>query len=184
MNPLSNDVRTECLFLARKTLHAHVRRQQAGDAYRPAHPELELPCGAFVTLKRGGELRGCIGYVEAVKPLWETIADCTVSAASHDPRFPPVAPDELAAIIIEISVLSPMRDVADPADIAVGRDGLLISTGFRRGLLLPQVATEYGWDREEFLRHTCRKAGLPDDAWRKGARIQAFTADVFGESEA
>jgi AmmeMemoRadiSam system protein A len=183
VNPLSSDARRECLYLARKTLHAHVRGQQAVAAYRPANPELERSSGAFVTLKRRGELRGCIGYIEAHKPLWETVADCTVAAASDDPRFPSVAPAELAEIHIEVSVLSPLRDVADTAEIEVGRDGLLVSTGFRRGLLLPQVATEYGWTREQFLAHTCRKAGLPDDAWRKGARIQAFFADVFGEAE-
>lgn len=136
-----------------------------------------------MTLKRRGQLRGCIGYIEAVKPLWKTLEDCTGSAAKNDYRFNPVEPEELPDIHIEISVLTPLQVIEDVSVIEVGRHGILISKGMSRGLLLPQVAVEYGWDREQFLRHTCRKAGLPEDSWKKGARIEIFSADVFGEEE-
>ncbi len=146
-------------------------------------PELLELRGAFVTLKRKGQLRGCIGYIEAVKPLWQTIVDCTGSSARNDYRFPPVEPEELPEIHIEISVLTPRETIDDVSAIEVGRHGILLTKGVCRGLLLPQVAVEYGWDREQFLRHTCRKAGLPEDSWKKGARIEIFSADVFGEEE-
>lgn len=183
MSPLPTEARNECLYLARKALHEFLRRQQEPRLYQPVHPVLREPRGAFVTLKRHGELRGCIGYVEAIKPLWETIEDCAISAASRDPRFEPVAAEELADLDIEISVLSPLEDLPDPAGVEVGRHGILIEKGYHRGLLLPQVATEYGWNREQFLAHTCLKAGLPMDAWRHGAKIKVFSADVFGEEE-
>lgn len=183
MSHLPAEARNECLYLARKTLHALLRRQAEAPPYEPVHPILREPRGAFVTLKHRGELRGCIGYVEAIKPLAETIEDCTVSAASRDPRFPPVDPAELPGISIEISVLSPLEELSDPEKVEVGRHGLMIQKGYHRGLLLPQVATEYGWNREQFLAHTCLKAGLPMDAWRRGATLHVFTADVFGEEE-
>jgi AmmeMemoRadiSam system protein A len=183
MSYLTVAARKECLFLARKTLHEFVRGQTAAPEYQPARDELLEPCGAFVTLKKEGQLRGCIGYIEAVKPLWETIVDCTISSASRDPRFAPVAADELAGIQMEISVLSPLREIDDFEEIQVGTHGLLITKGMYRGLLLPQVATEYGWDRRQFLEHTCHKAGLPSHAWREGARISIFSADVFSEED-
>ena len=181
MKNLTTTAQQECLFLARKTLHERVRGQREGTAYTPVQPELLEPRGAFVTLRRDGELRGCIGYIEAVRPLWETIETCTESAALRDFRFPPVRPEELPSLHIEISVLSPLETVDDPERILVGQHGIVMSAGGRRGLLLPQVATEYGWDREQFLQHTCRKAGLPADAWKQGAKIEIFSADVFGE---
>jgi AmmeMemoRadiSam system protein A len=144
-------------------------------------PALQAPGAAFVTLTRRGELRGCIGYVEAIKPLAEAVAHCAVSAATTDPRFLPLTPEELPDLRIEISVLSPLCRIAQPSQIRVGDHGLCISQGSRRGLLLPQVATEFGWDRESFLRQTCIKAGLPGDAWRRGAEIQVFTVDRFTE---
>ena len=183
MNRLPTEARNECLYLARRTLTALLRRQQEAPAYLPVHPILSESRGAFVTLEHHHELRGCIGYIEAIKPLWETIEDCAISAASRDPRFPPVTAAELADIDIEISVLSPLEDLPDPAGVEVGRHGILIEKGYHRGLLLPQVATEYGWNREQFLAHTCLKAGLPMDAWRHGAKIRVFSADVFGEEE-
>jgi AmmeMemoRadiSam system protein A len=133
-----------------------------------------------VTLRKGKRLRGCIGYVEALKPLYSTVRECAVAAALQDPRFDPLSPEELPGLRIEISVLSPLEDI-QPEQVAVGRHGLLISQGLRRGLLLPQVPLEWNWDREHFLEETCMKAGLPPDAWREGARIQAFTAQVFEE---
>ncbi|MBN2430375.1 MAG: AmmeMemoRadiSam system protein A [Acidobacteria bacterium] len=183
MKHLTDTARQECLFLARKTLHEFVRRQQAAPRYEPVSAELTEPRGAFVTLKKEDHLRGCIGYIEAVKPLWETIGECTVSSASRDPRFPPVTADELPGIHIEISVLSPLQTIGHVEEIVVGEHGLLIRKGFHRGLLLPQVATEYGWNRREFLEHTCQKAGLPADAWQSGAEIRIFAADVFAEED-
>jgi hypothetical protein len=145
---------------------------------------LDTECGAFVTLTRRGELRGCIGYVRAVKPLRQTIAEMAVQAALHDPRFQAVTARELPDLDIEISVLSPLEEVKDVSTIEVGRHGLVIQEGARSGLLLPQVASEYGWDRETFLDHTCLKAGLPAGSWkRKGVVILAFTAEVFGEKD-
>jgi AmmeMemoRadiSam system protein A len=136
--------------------------------------------GAFVTLTRAGQLRGCIGYPEPHYPLQDTIIRSAVSAALHDPRFPPVTPTELPDINIEISVLSPLSP-ATPEAVEVGRHGLVIEKGHARGLLLPQVPVEWGWSRDEFLAHLCRKAGLPTDAWQWGASLFTFTAEVFSE---
>ena len=146
--------------------------------------ELQRPSGAFVTLnERSGELRGCIGSIEAVQPLAQAVASSAVSAAVRDPRFEPVRKEELPDLHIEISVMSPIVPVGDISEIEVGRDGLIIRRGNRAGLLLPQVATEYGWDRDTFLRQTCVKAGLPPDCWRSpDCRIEKFSAEVFGES--
>jgi AmmeMemoRadiSam system protein A len=147
-----------------------------------ATPALGTPCGAFVTLKIQGRLRGCIGHITATAPLIETVRDVALSSAFDDPRFPPLARDELERVRIEVSVLSPFRRTRDPAEIRVGTHGILVRRGGRSGLLLPQVATEQGWEREEFLVHTCRKAGLPDDAWRDpDTTIEIFSAVVFGE---
>ncbi len=169
------------LSVARLALEESVRNRRL--------PELESPggalaekCGAFVTLHKSGSLRGCIGYIEAAKPLFQTVGECAMAAALRDPRFEPVAPHELPHLQLEVSVLSPMEEIR-PEQVEVGRHGLLISRGLQRGLLLPQVPTEFGWDREEFLAETCLKAGLPPDAWKHGAKIQAFTAQVFAEPE-
>src|SRR6188768_1014104 len=124
--------------------------------------------GAFVTLKRDGQLRGCIGTLECRRPLAEEVARVAVSAAREDPRFDPLRPAELDDLDVEVSVLGPLEaiDPLDPAAIEIGRHGLVVEQGHRRGLLLPQVATEWGWDRLEFLAHTCAKAGLPADCWQ------------------
>ena len=137
--------------------------------------------GAFVTLKIDGVLRGCIGHVIGVAPLWRAVRDNAVAAAFDDPRFPPLTADELERSHIEISVLTPLcRSSAE--EVVVGRHGILIERGAARGLLLPQVATEYGWDRETFLDHTCRKAGLEPGSWRRPeTTISTFSAEVFGE---
>jgi len=136
--------------------------------------------GAFVSLHKQGLLRGCIGYVHALHPLYRTVMEAAAAAALHDPRFPPVRPAELPDVHLEISVLSPFRTVR-AEEIQVGAHGLLIAQERKQGLLLPQVAVEHQWDRERFLEETCRKAGLAPDAWRRGATIEAFTAEVFGE---
>jgi uncharacterized protein len=138
--------------------------------------------GAFVTLKRQGRLRGCIGTLECRRPLVEEIARVAVSAARKDPRFDPLGPAELDDLDVEVSVLGPLEEIdpRDPAGFEIGRHGLVVEHGHRSGLLLPQVATEWGWDRDQFLSQTCVKAGLPPDSWSRGARVYRFTADVFG----
>lgn len=136
--------------------------------------------GAFVTLYKKGMLRGCIGSLESDKPLYQTVSDMAKAAAFRDPRFMPVTSDELPYIDLEISVLTPLEEISSPEEIIVGVHGLLISKGARSGLLLPQVASERGWDRITFLEETCRKAGLPKDAWKeRDAHIYVFSADVF-----
>jgi AmmeMemoRadiSam system protein A len=139
--------------------------------------------GAFVTLKKHGQLRGCIGTLECRRTLAEEIARVAVSAAREDPRFEPVRASELDDLDIEVSVLGPLEEIdpRDPDAIVIGRDGLVVEQGKRRGLLLPQVAPEWGWNRDEFLAHTCRKAGLPPDAWKNGAKVYRFVAEVFGD---
>ncbi len=141
---------------------------------------LDQPFGAFVTLKKNDQLRGCIGRLDAAAPLRETIARMAQAAAFEDPRFPPVSLEEFDALDIEISILSPIEPCPDTELIEIGRHGLVIRSGGRSGLLLPQVPVEWGWDRQEFLQHTCRKAGLPPDAWRKqGTQLLWFEAEVF-----
>jgi AmmeMemoRadiSam system protein A len=137
----------------------------------------------FVTLRAGNELRGCIGILEPARPLAEAVAQCAAAAATEDPRFPPLSRDELGRVSIEISALAAPVPVSDPGQVVLGRHGLLVSRGRRRGVLLPQVPVEQGWDLATFLRETCLKAGLPPDAWRSGARLEAFGAEVFGEEE-
>src|SRR5215813_9866085 len=149
----------------------------------PIDNELLEKHAVFVTLARGGHLRGCIGYVAPLFPLYEAVINCSVSAATDDPRFQPLTLEELEQIEIEISILSPMTPVKEIAQIEIGTHGLLISHKGRRGLLLPQVPVEHGWDRQRFLSETCRKAGLPLDTWEKGALIEFFTATVFGEKD-
>lgn len=141
---------------------------------------LEEKSGAFVTIKNRGSLRGCIGYVRGYQPLYETVRQMAIHAAFNDPRFLPVAKDEWADCDFEISVLTPMKKIERVDEIEVGVHGLYMEKGVHSGLLLPQVAAEYGWDRAQFLEHTCEKAGLPKDAWKsKDIDIYIFSADVF-----
>lgn len=179
---LDPNQRRQLLTIARDSITAvfEGRRPEIDlDRYDPA---LREPSGAFVTLEKGGELRGCIGSIHAAAPLAQAVSSSAINAAFRDPRFLPLGADELPEIEIEISVMSPIVPVHDIEEIVVGRDGLIITQGNHAGLLLPQVATEYGWDRETFLRQTCHKAGLPLDAWRSpGCRIEKFSAEVFGE---
>jgi AmmeMemoRadiSam system protein A len=144
---------------------------------------LRQPAGVFVTLRtKDNELRGCIGSIRAAEPLYKAIVTSAISAAFRDPRFEPLRPGELERLDLEISVMGPIEPVTDFEAIVVGRDGLIISRGRYAGLLLPQVATEYGWDRETFLDQTCLKAGLPRGAWRAAdCRVEKFSAIVFGE---
>jgi len=170
------------LQVAREAIGARLARRPA--VFPRVPPSLEEMRGAFVTLKAHGELRGCIGHISACRPLVETVKDAAVSSAFNDPRFPPLTPSEWPDVKIEISVLSAFEPVADPSGIAVGVHGIMVRCGYRSGLLLPQVATEQGWDRETFLSHACRKAGLPPDAWRgPETQIETFTATVFHEPQ-
>ena len=146
----------------------------------PPSDHLAQPRGAFTTLHLFGELRGCIGYVLPVGSLYQTVAETAHAAAFDDPRFQPVTEDEAPDLHIEISVLSVPQPIK-PEEVEVGKHGLIVTSGLRRGLLLPQVPTEWEWDRETFLAQTCIKAGLASDAWKAGAFLQAFTAEVFGE---
>lgn len=144
-------------------------------------PHLSEPRGAFTTLYLRGSLRGCVGYIAAMSPLYRTVAETARGAAFDDTRFNAVRPEELPELRVSLSILSPLTPIA-PEDVSVGKHGLVISGSGHRGLLLPQVPVEHGWDRLTFLEQTCRKAGLPRDAWQNGARIEAFTAEVFGEA--
>jgi AmmeMemoRadiSam system protein A len=178
---VNDSAKNQLLLLARQTLDCYLTTEQI-PGYRTEHPELLSRQGAFVTLHKGVELRGCIGHLTPRDPLFLTVQQCAVSAAREDSRFLPVKSEELPDISIEISVLAPLQGIRDPLQVKVGEHGLMISRGQRRGLLLPQVATENRWDRGTFLAQACRKAGLPEFAWRDPAtRIEVFTAYVFSE---
>ena len=174
----SPEERKLLLELAHRSIEARLRGE--GPDVTPPNAHLAERRGAFTTLHLDGKLRGCIGYVFPVATLYQTVAETAAAAAFEDPRFYPVGPEEATRLKIEISVLSPLKPiVAD--DVEIGRHGLVVSYMGRRGLLLPQVPTEMGWDRETFLEQTCIKAGVPFDAWKTGAKLEGFTAEVFGE---
>ena len=178
---LSADERRDLLRLARWAIAAATHA--AGPAPAPSASGDSSLAGAFVSITIGGQLRGCIGYPEGNRPLANVVEQCAASAAISDPRFPAVRSDEYERLHVEISVLGPIEAVGDISEIEIGRHGLIAELGHRRGLLLPQVAVEWGWAREEFLSHTCLKAGLARDAWREGARLYKFEAEVFGEEQ-
>jgi len=169
------------LELARASIETHLK----GETPRLPQdlpPFLGEPRGVFVSLHRQGRLRGCIGYLEAVKPLGQAIQEMAVAAAFNDPRFRPLQAHELKDLEVEISILTPMVQTKKVEEIQVGTHGLYIERGFSRGLLLPQVAVQSGWDRNTFLEQTCRKAGLPPDAWKdQAAKIYTFTAEIICE---
>ena len=169
------------LQVARDSIAARLTGKAAAPV-KTAAPVMQERRGAFVSLHRQGQLRGCIGYIDAVKPLLQTVQEMAPAAAFHDPRFRPLQADELADLEIEISVLTPMKLIKSTDEIEVGKHGILISRGINQGVLLPQVATECGWDREAFLKFTCSKAALPDDAWQDAqTKIEIFSAQVFSE---
>lgn len=178
--PLTAEEERTCLKLARQALERYF---ETGRHLRSPVKSgtLKEKRGAFVTLTVGGELRGCIGYPLPVKPLDETIIEMAVAAATQDTRFEPLSPDELKTLKIEISVLGLPEPVGDPTEVQVGCHGIIVSKGFSKGLLLPQVPVEHGWDRETYLCHGCLKAGLPPEEWKKGAKLEVFTAQVFSE---
>jgi AmmeMemoRadiSam system protein A len=177
----SSSDRRYLLQIAREAIAAHVNGSPAPRV--KASGDLGRPAAAFVTIHEGGELRGCIGHLQPDQPLAMVVAQCAVAACSSDPRFPPVTPPELAEVEIELSILGALEPLSTIDEIDIGRHGLLVEDGSRRGLLLPQVATEWQWDRKTFVEQTCHKAGLPRDAWQHGAKISRFEAEVFGEKD-
>ena len=172
--------RKELLELARATIIAAVSGQPLPTPAKPGKGLL-TEAGCFVTIKQQGQLRGCIGSFTAERPLWQTVQQMAISAATKDPRFYPMKPADLQNFTLEISVLSPLQQIESVEQIKVGVHGLYLIKGPYHGVLLPQVATEYGWDRETFLRQTCRKAGLPDDTWQKECEIYIFSAEIMEE---
>lgn len=177
---LTADEKKELLSLARKAIENYLKTGELL-IYTPTNPKFFEQKGAFVTIKENGELRGCIGFIEPIFPLYQSIIQAAVYAATQDPRFPPLQKNELPKVEIEISVLSPLEPVNNVSEIKVGQHGLVIKQGGRSGLLLPQVATEFGWNRDTFLKEVCRKAGLPDNAWKKPGSLYKFEAVVFHE---
>ena len=178
---LTPDERRVLLALARDSVALQVRGGARNAA--PALPPLPDASGVFVTLRIRGELRGCLGTLDCRDGLGCETARCAAQAASEDPRFPPVNGAELIHLRVEVSVLGPLEPIHPVRlhEVTIGRHGLVVERHARRGLLLPQVAVEWGWSGEEFLAHTCLKAGLPADAWRGGAHVFRFEADVFGD---
>ena len=174
----SPEERALLLCLAHDSIHAELENRRLDLTPPTAHLAQER--GAFTSLHLSRALRGCIGYVFPTQSLYQTVAETAKAAAFEDPRFEPVTPAEAALLKVEISVLSPLFPI-QPEEVVVGWHGLVITQGNRRGLLLPQVPLEWEWDRETFLSQTCLKAGLSSDAWRQGAELRAFTAEVFGE---
>jgi len=180
---LTMEEKKELLALARATISDHLEGKELAD-YKPKHEIMSKKCGAFVTLHKEGELRGCIGQIVPMDMLYKTIQNMAVAAAFEDPRFNVLTKSEYPSIDLEISVLSPFEKIKNIGEIEVGKHGLMISKNMYHGLLLPQVATEYGWDLETLLKHLCRKAGLGDNAYKEpGIEILKFTAIVFGEKD-
>jgi uncharacterized protein len=177
---LSDEQRRQLLAIARSAVTARVVGSRVASP-----PSVEFPeaSGVFVTVNVDRQLRGCLGTLDRVRDLPSDVARCAANAASEDPRFPAITAGELPRLTIDVSVLGPLERI-DPQEhsaIAIGEHGLVVEHGERRGLLLPQVATEWGWSRERFLCQTCVKAGLPPDAWRQDAIVYRFAAEVFGE---
>jgi uncharacterized protein len=178
LNEFSLEERALLLKLAHTSVAAALDRREI--PLTPPSPHLAEPRGAFTTLYYRGALRGCVGYVFPVSSLYRTVAESARGAAFEDTRFPPVSRQEAPELEVSLSVLSVPEPIT-PEAVEVGRHGLLVSMGANRGLLLPQVPVEHGWDRVTFLEQTCRKAGLPANAWQAGASLKAFTAEVFGD---
>jgi AmmeMemoRadiSam system protein A len=179
---LGKQLQQKLLQIARETIESYIRFRKVPQ-FTIEEPELQRKSGAFVTLKTHERLRGCIGHVEGVKPLYQTIVDMAIAASTQDPRFSPVTERELTDLWIEISVMSPLRKIESPDEIQVGVHGILMKRGLQSGLLLPQVATEHRWDRQTFLEHTCLKAGLSTHDWKNPeTTIYVFSAQVFHET--
>jgi AmmeMemoRadiSam system protein A len=184
MERLNEKEKQELLIIARETLKRYYEKGEIPKFEIKNERLKELKLGCFVTLKKHGHLRGCLGNFSSREPLYVNVQKMAIASSKEDPRFEPVKNRELNEIEIEISVLYPLIEVNNFDEIQVGRDGLYIEYGFFRGVLLPQVATEYGWDRDEFLSHTCLKSGLPQDAWKRlNLKVYRFEADVFSEKD-
>ena len=181
---LDADAKLALLHRARAAIAGAIGAPPSPLISDPPSPIPVLHAGAFVTLRINGHLRGCIGYPEPDLPLLAVVERCAVSAALSDPRFPPLNAAEWDEVDLELSVLGPIEPVVDIAEVVVGRHGLIVESGRRRGLLLPQVAVEWKWDAAEFVAQTCIKAGLPRDACQNGATLFKFEAEVFGEDRA
>jgi uncharacterized protein len=179
-NEFSAAERELLLRLAHQAIASAIERSAI--SLTPSSPHLAEPRGVFTTLYSQGNLRGCIGHVFPDASLYRAVVETARAAAFEDTRFGPLAPQELSALEVSLSVLSPLRPLA-PEEVEVGRHGLLIAFEGRRGLLLPQVPLEHAWDRVTFLEQVCRKAGLPANAWQTGASIEGFTAEVFGDRD-
>ncbi len=179
---LSSEEKDLLLRIARQNISACLRGGEPPEYNITSGALCEEGRGAFVSLYIGKELRGCIGSFGSPTPLYETISNMAVAAATTDPRFEPLTPSELMATVIEISVLTPMKKIGDVSEVEVGRHGLYIVKGEQKGVLLPQVATEQRWVRDEFLDHTCVKAGMEPGDWKEdGAEIYTFEADIMQE---
>jgi uncharacterized protein len=177
---LTKKERRDLLGIARETIASYVSKGTIPSVETESRG-LNLESGCFVTIKQHGQLRGCIGNFVSDKPLYRLVQEMAVSAATRDPRFYPMKQQDLNDFELEISVLSPLELISSVDEIQVGRHGIYLVKNSSRGVLLPQVATEYGWDRDTFLRHTCLKAGLPENAWQNDCDIYLFSALVFGE---
>ncbi len=183
-NYLNEDDKNTLLQLARRSLESFVRDKRLLVVDAPESERLRENGAAFVTLTENGQLRGCIGSMQPTMPLYETVIRMAAAVASEDPRFPPVQPKELDDIRIEISVNTPLREVSGPDEIILGKHGVVVAKGLRRGVFLPQVATETGWTKKEFLENLCaHKAGLPPDAYKKDAKLYVFSSIVFDEKD-
>jgi AmmeMemoRadiSam system protein B/AmmeMemoRadiSam system protein A len=176
-SPLTEEEKKELLVLARNAITDYVTKGESPEI-EMKNPKLKAQGAVFVTIKTNGNLRGCIGHIQPVMPLYQSVINNAVAACSSDPRFPPMKKEELKDMDIEVSVLSPLVSLKDAKDIQIGKHGLFIVRGMHSGLLLPQVATEFGWDRDTFLKQVCAKAGLPGDAW-KDAELYTFTAEII-----
>jgi AmmeMemoRadiSam system protein A len=176
----SAEERKILVAFAHESLAAYFEHREL--SFEPPTPHLAQQRGVFTTLYLQGQLRGCVGYIFPVASVYQTVAETARAAAFEDTRFFPVTEKELPQLTVHLSILSELRPIEAHA-VEVGRHGLLVSWGGRRGLLLPQVAVENKWDRVTFLEQTCRKAGLPLDAWKKGATLECFTAELFGDSD-
>ena len=179
-NEFSREERKLLLKVAHEAILASLEHREL--SLHPVLPHLAEPRAAFTTLYFRGELRGCVGHVYPIDSLYRTVAETARAAAFEDTRFWPITLDEAAELEVSLSILSPLRPV-QPEQVEVGKHGLLVSLHQHRGLLLPQVPIEHGWDRITFLEQTCRKAGLPSGAWQTGAQIEVFTAEVFGDRD-
>ena len=185
MKQLETSDQRQLLAIARRAIEAAVgHATPAGSPAAPIPPGLTEPAAAFVTIHEHGELRGCIGLMRFEAPLWVNVRDAARAAALDDPRFLPVAESELPALELEVSVLDPPVDLPDPAGFIAGRHGIVVERGAHRALLLPQVATEMGWNETQMLEAVCRKANLAGDSWRdKSTRLLVFESTCFNERD-